>query len=66
MAPELFQKKKYDKTVDIWAIGVLIFSMLFGCVPFKAMNMEAEIISKCENGFELEKAKKRFNSSIDD
>ena len=40
MAPELFQKKKYDKSVDIWAVGVLIFSMLFGNVPFKSLNME--------------------------
>jgi serine/threonine protein kinase len=51
MAPELFQKKKYDRSVDIWALGVLIYRMLFGNEPFKSMNMEAEIISKCENGF---------------
>lgn len=40
MAPEIFAKKKYDKTVDIWAVGVLAFSMLFGVVPFKSVNME--------------------------
>ena len=59
MAPELLQKKKYDRKVDIWAVGVLIFSMLFGSVPFKAMNLEAEIISKCEHGFDLSKARIR-------
>ena len=46
-------------------MGVLIFSMLFGHVPFKAMNMETEIINKCEHGYELSKARIRENVTID-
>lgn len=35
MAPEIFKKLNYDNKVDIWALGVLIFYMLFGDFPFK-------------------------------
>lgn len=63
MAPEIFEKKVYDKKVDVWALGVLMYSMLFGNVPFKSINMEMEIKSKCQKGFELMK-KKFKNPSI--
>lgn len=66
MAPELFLKKKYNSQVDNWAIGVLIFSMLFGNVPFKAVNMEMEIINKCDKGYDFSKAKIRKNSSLNE
>jgi serine/threonine protein kinase len=35
MAPEIFKKVAYSTKVDIWALGVLIFKMLFGDFPFK-------------------------------
>jgi serine/threonine protein kinase len=35
MAPEIFKKLNYDNKVDIWALGVLLFYMLFGDFPFK-------------------------------
>jgi serine/threonine protein kinase len=40
MAPEILAKKTYDHNVDIWALGVLIFYLLFGYVPFRALNLE--------------------------
>lgn len=36
MAPEIFLKSNYTNKVDIWALGVLIFYMLFGQFPFKS------------------------------
>jgi serine/threonine protein kinase len=36
MAPEIFLKSNYTNKVDIWALGVLIFYMLFGEFPFKS------------------------------
>ena len=36
MAPEIFDKKKYDKKVDVWALGVLFFQLLFGSLPFNS------------------------------
>ena len=41
MAPEIVNKQKYiAQYSDIWSLGVLFFSMLFGRFPFKAKNQE--------------------------
>ncbi|KAL5264316.1 hypothetical protein ACHWQZ_G005421 [Mnemiopsis leidyi] len=34
-APELLANKGYDKRVDIWAVGINMFAMLVGKLPFK-------------------------------
>ena len=64
MAPEIFKKQIYDNKVDVWAVGVLFFRMLFGDFPFKSINMEYEINSKCVKGFNLKKMKLRHNPSV--
>lgn len=39
MAPEMVQKKgQYGKSVDFWAVGVLVYEMLTGDVPFYSLN----------------------------
>lgn len=35
MAPELIQGKPYDEKVDIWAIGIIVFTLLSGTHPFQ-------------------------------
>ena len=35
MAPEILARGKYDSKVDVWALGVLLFFMLFGEFPFR-------------------------------
>ena len=41
MAPEIVNKQKYiAQYSDIWSLGVLFFSMLYGRFPFKAKNQE--------------------------
>ena len=41
MAPEIISEHGYEAFYpDFWSLGVLLFAMLFGTVPFKASNME--------------------------
>jgi len=34
LAPEMIQRRDYTKSVDAWALGVIIFVLLCGCLPF--------------------------------
>jgi serine/threonine protein kinase len=34
LAPEMLQRRGYAKTVDTWALGVIVFVLLCGCLPF--------------------------------
>lgn len=38
MAPELMHRKSYNYKVDLWSIGVLLYSMLTSSYPFFANN----------------------------
>ncbi len=39
MAPEIIQRREYGGyCVDIWALGILLFAMLFGQFPFRGQN----------------------------
>ena len=50
MAPEICEKKDYwGGAIDMWASGILLFSMLFGFQPFKAAN-ENELFRKIIKG----------------
>jgi serine/threonine protein kinase len=34
MAPEISERKSYNESVDLWAMGVILFAMIFGITPF--------------------------------
>lgn len=34
LAPEMLQRSQYSKSVDTWALGVIVFVLLCGCLPF--------------------------------
>ena len=40
MAPEIIKQLKYDCSVDIWAMGVLLYIMLSGRPPFKGKTKD--------------------------
>eukprot|EP01083_Nonionella_stella_P075335 204781_1 len=34
LAPEMLQRRQYSRAVDTWALGVIVFVLLCGCLPF--------------------------------
>jgi serine/threonine protein kinase len=41
LAPEICQRKQYDRNVDLWAVGILLFEMLYGSPPFVEEGQQA-------------------------
>ena len=50
MAPECLEKNAADTTaaIDVWAMGIMLFSMVFGYLPFHHSN-EKELIKSIRN-----------------
>jgi serine/threonine protein kinase len=40
LAPEIIKEKGHDERVDIWCIGVLLFELITGSVPFQGNDIE--------------------------
>ena len=38
MSPELVQNKEYEKSVDWWALGIILYELLIGISPFYDTN----------------------------
>lgn len=38
MAPEVIEGRKYDRSVDIWALGILLYEMIHGFSPFRILD----------------------------
>lgn len=50
MSPEIASQQTYDGMAsDMWAAGVMLFTMLFGKQPFEAPT-ETELLRKIQNG----------------
>jgi serine/threonine protein kinase len=61
LAPEVILKKPYDRTVDWWCLGSVLYEMLFGLVffhvldfitsvTFFSLHSTVRIRTKCMNG----------------
>lgn len=38
LAPEIIQKMPYDRTVDWWCLGAVLYEMIFGLPPFYSLD----------------------------
>ena len=34
MAPEVLKKEAYGKGVDLWSLGVIVYALISGALPF--------------------------------
>ena len=40
LAPEIINNEKYDRTVDWWALGIMLYEMMYGSLPFSHKNQK--------------------------
>mmetsp|Transcript_21084 Transcript_21084/g.30464 ORF Transcript_21084/g.30464 Transcript_21084/m.30464 type:complete len:427 (+) Transcript_21084:129-1409(+) len=48
LAPEMLQRHTYDKAIDIWALGIIVFVLLCGCLPFDddSSRITSEVVAR--------------------
>jgi serine/threonine protein kinase len=46
IAPEILKGKPYDKKCDLWSLGVILFQLTFGKLPFPIDKGYAVFIEK--------------------
>ena len=54
MAPEILQGKYYDKKCDVWSLGVILFQLVYGKLPFpinEGYNKFVELVTQKELEF---------------
>ena len=46
-SPELCEDKPYDEKSDVWALGIILYELCMGTMPFDAQNQGMKKSNKC-------------------
>ena len=65
LAPEMISHAGHDKTVDWWAVGILIYEMLIGVTPFFNRNRQV-LMSKIKHSKIVFPDRKTYRISYSD
>ena len=65
LAPEMIEQSGHDKTVDWWALGVLIYEMLIGVTPFFNKNKNM-LLNKIKNSKVVFPDRKKYKIDYSD
>lgn len=50
-APEILNEQEYDgKKSDIWSLGIVLFALATGCLPWSSGSTDSEIIAQITSG----------------
>lgn len=76
MAPEIIQNKPYNKKIDIWCLGILLYEILHGFSPFSTNSNLGNINNIMKNNnvnnlkddlaFKIENSCIKYNDNISD
>ena len=47
MAPEIFSSKGYTEKVDIFSLGIIVYTMINGSHPFKGNDLKSLVKNTC-------------------
>ena len=65
LAPEIMTKSGYDKAVDWWAVGILMYEMLIGVTPFFNRNQNV-LLQKIQTSKVVFPDRKRYKIDFSD
>lgn len=65
MAPEVLLKNNYDKKADIWSLGISIFELLTGKLPFNAISKKDLKFKHCLGKYKVSSSLKISYDALD-
>ena len=63
IAPEVLRKEPYSFSADVWSLGIMLYEMLFACVPYVK---DEDIMSPDEVVFDGLKGRNKFSNEVID
>lgn len=46
MSPDILGGKSYGKNVDYWAVGIILYEIIYGCSPYNIVNKEDYLVEE--------------------